>query len=187
MGRVKEVERVEQLSPLVRKIVAGMSPLKAISQLTDKEHADFVHARPGEEVPKSSFQRSLQAAAVLSFDQEVRLLLDPNTSDRDKLTISGRMMDRAGYAPTQKKQVTLKVEIAPTTIELLEKGLVEAKSQGFLETGSKFTSSKFQVKNLEPGTPKPGTRNLERGTLKLGTSVEPGTRDAGGVVMGDTS
>jgi hypothetical protein len=99
--------------------------------LTDVEHPQF-QALTGKAPERDPAKRAIALGAALSLREELRMLTDPDVTDRDKLVVTGRMVDRAGYTPTHRRQVTLTVEIAPDTLRRLERGYTEVEQLGIV-------------------------------------------------------
>ena len=90
-------------------INAGYSPKTAYSIASENmkkpEIQDYLAQRKKE--LEEELRQSLFFDAVQARDVMARILEDPQATDRDKLTAARDFLDRAGFGPVQRQEITL--------------------------------------------------------------------------------
>lgn len=90
-------------------INAGYSPKTAYSIASENmkkpEIQDYLDQRKKE--LEEELRQSLFFDAVQARDVMARILEDPQATDRDKLTAARDFLDRAGFGPVQRQEITL--------------------------------------------------------------------------------
>lgn len=88
---------------------AGYSPKTAYSIASENmkkpEIQDYLAQRKKE--LEEELRQSLFFDAVQARDVMARILEDPQATDRDKLTAARDFLDRAGFGPVQRQEITL--------------------------------------------------------------------------------